>query len=197
VKLKSQLLAKNCKKIVMVKIFIVLSITLSSLVSQAQIAEARLQAVGLTCAMCSKSVHKALEKLDFVDKITVDLKKVIFNVTFKPNASVNPDAMEKAVKEAGFSVGLLQLNIPFDSTEIQNDKHLTMGELNWHFVKVNKQQLTSSQWVTLAEKKFMTPKLFKKYKDASAMECFKTGTMLSCCTTKPNTASNRIYHITL
>jgi copper chaperone CopZ len=51
--------------------------------SRAQFSKASLQASGLTCSMCSKAVKNALEKVDFVEKIQVDIKNQQYNLEFK------------------------------------------------------------------------------------------------------------------
>ncbi|MEN9952821.1 MAG: hypothetical protein RLZZ520_1089, partial [Bacteroidota bacterium] len=47
-------------------------------VSNAQIKKATLQASGLTCAMCAKSVYVNLTSLSFVDSVTTDLNASAF-----------------------------------------------------------------------------------------------------------------------
>ncbi|NDF99832.1 MAG: copper chaperone, partial [Chitinophagia bacterium] len=41
----------------------------------AQFSQAKLQATGLTCALCSKAIHQALEKLPFVQKVSAQIKE--------------------------------------------------------------------------------------------------------------------------
>jgi copper chaperone CopZ len=65
---------------------------------QAQFSKTSLQASGLTCSMCSKAVKNALEKVDFVEKIQVDIKNQQYNLEFKKDAVVNFDALSKAVE---------------------------------------------------------------------------------------------------
>ena len=54
--------------------FVIISIALFGLQSNAQFTNAALQASGLTCSMCSKAVKTALEKVPFVEKVQVNLK---------------------------------------------------------------------------------------------------------------------------
>src|SRR6476661_2778702 len=55
-------------------LFIVFA-ALAGLSSHAQFTGASLQASGLTCSMCSKAVKNALDKVSFVEKVDVELKK--------------------------------------------------------------------------------------------------------------------------
>ena len=64
-----------------------------------------LKAVGLTCAMCSYSTQKSLEKLDFIESITPDLEATSFKLEFKDDAFVDFDLIQEKVEDAGFFVG--------------------------------------------------------------------------------------------
>jgi copper chaperone CopZ len=73
---------------------------------QAQFTKANLQATGLTCAMCSNAINKALQHLPFVESVKADIKNSSFSIVFRQQASVDLDAIKNAVEEAGFlSVG--------------------------------------------------------------------------------------------
>jgi len=55
----------------------------SFLMSSAQIKSAKLQASGLTCAMCSRAVYKALMQIPSVDKIDVNIQNSTYSINFK------------------------------------------------------------------------------------------------------------------
>ena len=67
------------KKIVLT--FLMLLIIMA--VSNAQIKKATLQASGLTCAMCAKSVYTNLTSLSFVESVDTDLNASAFEIKFK------------------------------------------------------------------------------------------------------------------
>ncbi|MGO8056378.1 heavy-metal-associated domain-containing protein, partial [Rhizobium leguminosarum] len=75
-----------------------------SMVSKAQVTKVSLQASGLTCSMCSNSIHKALKTLDFVDKVDADIKTYTFEISFKTNSKVDFNLIKKKVEGAGFTV---------------------------------------------------------------------------------------------
>ena len=170
---------------------------LSILPAIAQIKSANLQASGLTCAMCAKSVYKNLESLPFVDKIDTDLEKSAFLLNFKSGMPVDADLIRKKVEDAGFSVANLTLTATFDGQAIQADQHLTLDGRVYHFVGISAQTLAGEKQFSIVDKAFLTPKDAKKYAQVSKMECFKTGLAGSCCTRDSIAPATRIYHVTL
>jgi copper chaperone CopZ len=181
----------------MKKIFISGIALLFILPSIAQVTKARLQASGLTCAMCAKSVYKNLESLSFVDKIDTDLEKSAFLISFKPGASVDADQIRKKVEDAGFSVAGLSLTAQFNGQELKNDQHVTIGGQVFHFVGISSQVVDGEKQFNLVDKGFLTPKDAKKYTNATSMDCYRTGTAGSCCSKEGIDAKTRIYHVTI
>lgn len=57
----------------------------------------------MTCAMCVKTIEKAIRSLDGVNDISVNLGNETATVEYNP-AVVEPPAIEKAIKEAGYGV---------------------------------------------------------------------------------------------
>ena len=164
---------------------------------EAQFSKASLQASGLTCAMCSNAINKALEVLPFVAEVKPDIKNSIFNITFKSKEAFSIDALQSAVEDAGFSVAKLQLTGQFNNVAIKNDQHTRIGEQVFHFVDVKDQQLSGEKTIIMIDKKFVTGKDFKKYSSKSEMECLQTGIAGSCCQQDGIAANTRIFHVTL
>ena len=67
----------------MKKILITISLFLIFNIGYSQSFYSNLKAVGLTCAMCSYSTQKSLEKLDFIKSITPNLEATSFKLEFK------------------------------------------------------------------------------------------------------------------
>jgi copper chaperone CopZ len=181
----------------MKKILVVMVAILFSGLLQAQFSKANLQASGLTCAMCSNAINKALLKLPFVEQVQPDIKNSSFAVTFKSNADVDIDALQKAVDGAGFSVAKLKLTGNFDNVPVSNDKHTVIGNRTFHFINVSNQNLQGEQTITLVDKNFLTPKEFRKYTAATKMPCIQSGKAAACCTKDEIAAGTRIYHVTI
>ena len=174
-----------------------LLVVLVSIAGNAQFKSANLQAAGLTCAMCTKAINKALEKVPFVQDVKVDIKTSSFQVNFKEGMAVDFDVMKKAVEDAGFSVAKLKVMGVFDKVDVQNDAHVQIDVKNFHFLSINKQTLQGEKAITLVDKDFVSAKEYKKYSAATSMACIKTGKAQNCCTKEGIAADSRIYHVTI
>ncbi len=180
----------------MKKILLVLIAFLVTGIASAQIKRAELQAAGLTCAMCSNAINKALKKVPFIETVETDLNKNIFSITFKKGSTVDIDELQKKVKEAGFSVGNLWLVISFDNDSVKNDTHIATAGSNFHFLDIKQQVLSGDQKIRIVDKNFVSAKEYKKFCSKTTMECIKTGYMSSCCKSKAEKGT-RIYHVTI
>src|SRR4051812_32501057 len=106
---------------------ILVTIMLVSLVTNAQVTKVFFQASGLTCSMCSNSIHKSLKTLDFVDNIHADIKNYTFELSFKPNSNVDFDKIRGKVEAAGFSVSSFYVTIRFDALQIKEEEPVKIG----------------------------------------------------------------------
>jgi copper chaperone CopZ len=163
----------------------------------AQITKANLQATGLTCAMCSNAINKALQKLAFVETVKSDIKNSSFAISFKQGAAVNIDAIKDAVEGAGFSVGSLSVSANFDHLKVEADKHVRFGEMVFHFLNIQTQELNGEHAIQVVDKDFVSAKQFKKVQAYTKMKCIQTGKASDCCETDGIPADARIYHVTI
>lgn len=183
----------------MKKFFTVFSMLLIGFYSQAQFKSATLQASGLTCSLCSKSILKSIEKIPFVQSVKADIQTSGFEIDFQENQVVDFDQIKKAVEDAGFSVARLDVQAIMNETAIQPDAHIEMGGVVLHFMNVKKQQLQGATKLRIIDKNFLPTKEHKKMSQYTKMTCFQTGVMESCCTTTASNSNNskRVYHVTL
>jgi len=165
--------------------------------SQAQFSKATLQATGLTCAMCSNAINKALQAVPFVESVKSDIKNSAFNIVFRKDALVSIDALKNAVEDAGFSVGSLRITGNFNGLKVGNDEHVRIGDTHFHFLDVKEQTLEGEKTITVVDRNFVTAKQFKKISSLSKMSCVQTGKAETCCTREGATAGTRIYHVTI
>ncbi len=165
--------------------------------ASAQFSKATLQATGLTCAMCSNAINKALQGVPFVESVKADIKNSAFNIVFKANQPISIDALKEAVEDAGFSVGSLKLTGNFDGVKVEKDKHVQIGNDYFHFLNTGQQMLTGEKTITVADKSFVTAREFKKISGLSKMSCLQTGKSAECCTREGVPAETRIYHVTI
>jgi len=164
--------------------------------TNAQIQSAKLQASGLTCAMCARAVYKNLEALPFVKSIDTDLNGSAFLLSFNEKP-VDPDAIRKKVEDAGFSVAELVLTARFEPTTIEADKHIDLQGLMFHFVGVRKSELNGEHNIRLVDRNFIPAKEAKKVQGLTQLACYNTGIMGDCCNSKATSVSKRVYHLML
>ncbi len=184
------------KKIVFL-VAVLLTAQLMASPIQAQFSSANLQASGLTCALCTRAINKSLEQLPFVAAVQTDIKTSSFQISFKESGHVDPDALRKAVEDAGFSVARLQLKGNFSGVAAKNDSHVLIAGRTFHFLKVKDQVLQGEQTLTLVDKNFVTAKEFSKYKSATSLQCIESGRASHCCSRDGVQANARIYHVTI
>ncbi|HEY6502523.1 MAG TPA: heavy metal-associated domain-containing protein [Chitinophagaceae bacterium] len=179
----------------MKKIVLFFAITLAAMQLNAQFTRATLQATGLTCAMCSNAINKALQAEPFIQSVRSDIKNSSFDIVFKENADANIDAIRKAVEDAGFAIGSLKITGTFNEVKIGNDKHVKIGDKNFHFINVSDQVLNGEKTITIVDKDFVTAKQFKKFSASTKLKCIETGKAGACC--EGVEAGTRMYHVTI
>lgn len=181
----------------MKKLFFIVLIAFLGLSSQAQFTKATLQATGLTCAMCSNAINKALVKVPFVESVKADIKNSAFHMVFKQGQKVEIDALKDAVEDAGFSVGSLQLTGNFSDIKVENDKHITIDNEVFHFLNTTEQVLNGEKTITVVDKDFLTARQFKKLSSTTKLSCVQTGKTATCCVKDGVPADTRVYHVTI
>jgi copper chaperone CopZ len=95
----------------MYKSFIIIIFSLFTQFGYSKIISAEIGVNGLTCSMCSRSVELAIKKLGFVESVEMDLEKANAIIKFKSEAIIDFKKIANAVKDAGFSVRFLKLNL--------------------------------------------------------------------------------------
>jgi len=179
----------------MKKILIICLAFLLAFQSYGQFTKAALQATGLTCAMCSNAINKALQAKPFIQSVRSDIKNSSFDIVFKENADVDIDEIRKAVEDAGFGIGNLKLTGTFNEMKIENDTHVQIGNKHFHFLNVSSQVLNGEQTITVVDKDFLTAKQFKKISASTKMSCINTGKAGASCA--GIAAGTRMYHVTI
>lgn len=168
---------------------------LSVLAGNAQFSKASLQASGLTCALCTKAINKSLEKLPFVESITVDIKSSTFDIAFRSGNPVDIDAIRKGVEDAGFSVAKLKLTGNFNKVAVKKDTHQVIDGVNYHFLAAGDGLLDGERQITIVDKNFVGAKEFRKYSSATKMECIQSGKAAGCCSKDGIGEGSRVYHV--
>lgn len=126
----------------------------------AQFTRAKLQATGLTCALCSKAIHQALGKLPFVQEVSAEIKESSFTITAREGESVDPAKLRIAVEEAGFFIGGLYLYPKQDTSFVVSDALFKTGNTYYFlFGALHKEDTDAYQ---VLHEKFLTQKAFLK-----------------------------------
>lgn len=146
----------------MKKLLLLVFIFSLGLIAGAQFSRARLQATGLTCALCSNAINKALQKLPFVRSVNADIKNSAFDINFKSDQEVEIEALRKAVEDAGFFVGGLQLTGFFTDLKLGNDDKVRIGKNDIRFLDTGKQTINGEKTIRILNKEYLTAKDFKK-----------------------------------
>jgi copper chaperone CopZ len=178
-------------------LLILLAFLFSSAVINAQITKASLQASGLTCALCSKSIYDNLKQLSFVDSVDTDLNASVFLISFKPGSVVDLDMLNKKVGDAGFSIASLRVTALFSNKLVENDSHVSLDGQVFHFVNIGRRTLNEKVELTIIDKHFVSSKEFKRYSSMTSLECIKAGKAASCCNPYAVSVGTRIYHVTI
>ena len=155
---------------------------------------AKVKVTGITCSMCSNSVHKALSSLSFIEKIDVDLENAIFTLIFKQGEKVVIDEIKNKIEGAGFSVGELNADFKFSNVNVSKDYHYEFEGNTYHFVNVSDKTLDNTISIKFVDKGLISSKEYKKYVGLTSMKCIKTGKPDKCC---PVSSTKRIYHVTI
>jgi len=74
-----------------------------------QIETMRIGVNGLTCSQCTRSVEKQLLQLRFIKDVDMDLANTSGEIHLKPGVPFRPEAVSKAIRDAGFSVRFVEL----------------------------------------------------------------------------------------
>ncbi len=165
--------------------------------SFAQIKKASLQASGLTCAMCAKSVYTNLTSLSFVESVDTDLNASAFEIKFKEGHNIDPEAMRKKVEDAGFSVSQLHLEFDASSHKIEHDTHLKVGNSFYHFVNVKSKEYNGPITLHVIDKEYLTTKDHKQIVGGSNLDCYKPGNLTKCVMPNHEVHALNIYHVTI
>jgi copper chaperone CopZ len=177
---------------------IALLFLLAALPASSQVTGARLQASGLTCAMCARSVYKNLETLPFVDSVDTDLEQSAFLLSFKEGATVDADQIRKRVEDAGFSVASLHLKASLPGKATGTDGHITLSGRTYHILTPSASGGEGERSLLVVDKSFLPAREGKKYAALSTAPCFLTGhSGGKCCEASGVPAGQRVYHLSL
>jgi len=144
----------------MKKYFLLFAVIIS-MVSNSQVTRVFFQASGLTCSMCSNSIHKSLRTLDFVDKITADVRNYTFEISFKDGSNVDFGLIKKKVEDAGFSIGDFKVTIYLTKNQLNSDQSIKIGNSTLLIVNAKGQNFNGNINVRFLDRGFVSSKEYK------------------------------------
>lgn len=158
------------------KKLVVLVLVCLSLQGNAQFEKARVQVNGVVCSLCTKAVMKALNKLNFVDQVTVDLKHQQYDLRLKHGVSPDLTDLRKAIEDAGFSIGQLQLFGDFGAGIKESDSSISLNGQTFYLQRSGNNG-ASSKAMTIVDKHFCSMKTYQQYQKwieavGSCEDCF-------------------------
>lgn len=142
-------------------LFLSIAVALS-MAASAQVAKISFQASGLTCSMCSNSIYKALKKLDFVEGVEADVKTYTFQLSFKPNSTVDFDQIKKKVEGAGFFISSFFATLQFNNVPLKKDEPTVVGDKTILFVNTPEKVVNGTRQVKILDKGFVSSGESKK-----------------------------------
>ncbi|HVZ56210.1 MAG TPA: heavy metal-associated domain-containing protein [Chitinophagaceae bacterium] len=179
----------------MKKVLLILLVTSLGIPGLAQFTGARLQAGGLTCAMCSNTIYRALKDLPFVDSIQMDTRKASFRIRFRPGQSPDFDAVKNTVEKAGFWVTRLEVSGRFDHLAIGADHLAQIGSSWFHFVDPADRELNGERTLVLVDPHFLPAREEKRFSRVPGLGCLESGRASACAPHEVIDPATRVYHV--
>jgi copper chaperone CopZ len=129
----------------------------------AQFKTASMAIDGLTCSMCSLGVERAIGKLKFIEKVSVDLNTNTASIVFKQDEPVSIKSLAKSVFDAGFSVRNLTATFNFKQ-QTKQENFFQYENSVLFFLNPTERNLNGTIPLTFVEKRFTESTSYKKYK---------------------------------
>ncbi len=106
------MMKKSSRALMRAAWFVALTVyVLVPLLSRAELLEAELEVNGMACPFCAFGIEKKLRAIDGVQDLTVFLDEGRIDLVFSPENGASASDIKAAVKDAGFKVSGLQLEV--------------------------------------------------------------------------------------
>lgn len=109
--------------------------------ASAQVETAAVKLDGLSCAFCAYGLEKRLKKVEGVEKLEIQVDQGTANLTVKKGKALPIEAVEKAVKDGGFTPREVSLTVMGRLTERNGRAVLTVPDSEEIFLVEPKEQL--------------------------------------------------------
>ena len=131
---------------------------------------ARVTIDGLTCSMCSKSVEKAIRKLDFVANVKMDLNANLALISFVDGEEVSFHQIAKKIRSSGFSVREMVVEAAVGQVSVREGATAQVQQSVFCLVDVLEKRAKGNIEFKIIGEHFMPRKDWKKWSDQCSAE---------------------------
>ena len=140
------------------------SVIFLPLIAKCQFKSVSIGIDGLTCSMCSRSVEMSLVKLNFVDRVVMDLNNNHSEIFLIEDKYVSIDKIAQAVIDAGFSVAYLNAWFDFEGQSLSTDSCWYYAYDTYQFININQPKLEGKMNLKFIGANFLSRSEMKKWK---------------------------------
>ena len=119
---------------------------------------------GLTCSLCTRSVDRSINRLEFVDSVTMSLENTEGRIYVKNVEAINLKRITKAITDAGFSVRFVRLQFDFRDTRIDKEGFFSFKGQRYRWLQLKSNSLQNDVALTLIDEGFLPKKESNQWK---------------------------------
>ena len=130
------------KRVFILSLVLFVAVVLGSPIETfAQVEEATVQVDGLSCPFCAYGLEKRIKKVEGVEKLEINVNNGTARITVKKDQTLSIEALEKAVKDGGFTPQGVSLTVMGRLTERDGRTVLTIPDSEQVFLVEQNEQL--------------------------------------------------------
>ncbi|MFZ9982846.1 MAG: heavy-metal-associated domain-containing protein [Cyclobacteriaceae bacterium] len=118
---------------------------------------------GLTCSMCSRTVEKSILNLLWVEKVEMSLENTEAKIFPRKNTNISMKEIVRSVKDAGFSVRFVKMEMDADGLRLQEDNIFYSSGQEFRLAGNNKIPEKGTVIFRLIDPLYTTPKDHHKW----------------------------------
>lgn len=75
----------------------------------------RISVAGMVCSFCAQGIEKRLRAIPGTESVSINLSKRLVEVTARPGSNLEPAAIRKAIRDAGYDVKGIEGPLPSEA----------------------------------------------------------------------------------
>jgi hypothetical protein len=143
--------------------FLTVLFILQSCFINAQFISAEIQINGLVSSSSSFAAYKAIQTLDFVDSLTIDLNTTTAFIIFDTTKKANFKLIAEKIIDAGFSIGKCTGVCIVNSILVSDSNCMEFKGDNYKIIMPNNKLLNGKKTFLFIDKRYMSKKEFYKW----------------------------------